>query len=123
MKIVLADESDILRSRLRELISEVPKASIVGEASTTDETIELIQQYHPHLLFINFHLSDGSGLATLRQIKSSASSPLVIMLTEDASSEYQDSCRSAGADYVFDQAIDISEIRRLIEQLAQLGFP
>ena len=119
MKIVIAEHSDIIRHRLGDLIHEIPHVEIVGEATQTSETIMLVDRHHPHLVFLNIHLPGGSPLETLRVIKNATPAPTVIVLTDNLSSEYQHSCRSAGADYVFDQAIDIAKIQNLLKTLSQ----
>ncbi len=121
MKIIIAEHSDIIRSRLGDLIHEIPHVDVVGEATQTSEMITLVDQHHPHLVFLNLHLPGGSPLETLRVIKSATPAPTVIVLTDNLSPEYQHSCRSAGADYVFDQALDIAKIQNLLKTLSQSG--
>ncbi len=117
MNILLADGSEFVRSRLRDLLSEIPDAHVVGEATTTQDAIALTQQLQPNLIFLNFQIPGGTGLETIRTIKDLPSPPLIIILTDNFTPEYQASCRSAGADYVFDKAIDIPKIQPLLRQL------
>ncbi len=117
MNILLADDSDFVRSRLRDLLTEIPDAHVMGEATTTQDAIILAQQLQPNLIFLNFQMPDGTGLETLRTIKNLPSPPLIIILTDNFTPEYQTSCLSAGADYVFDKAIDISKIQPLLLKL------
>ena len=117
MNIVLADNSELVRSRLRDLLIEIPGAHVVGEATTRQDAIAFTRQLQPDLIFLNFQIPGGSGLETLRIIKNSPSPPLIVILTDNTSPEYLDSCRSAGANYILDKAIDIEKIQTLVRNL------
>ena len=117
MNILLAEDSDFVRSRLRDLLGEIPGTWVVGEAISTQEAITLAQQLQPHLIFLSFQIPAGSGLETLRTIKGLPSPPVIIILTDHITPEYHASCQTAGADYVFDKAIDIPKIQPLLLRL------
>ena len=117
MDIVIADDSNIVRARLRDLIHEIPHAKVIGNAKNVEDTLDLVDRLGPDLVFLNFQILGESGLKALRTIKHSASSLVLVILTDNASAEYQTSCSSAGADYVFDIALDITKIQTLIREL------
>ncbi len=47
MRLFIADDSEIVRSRLIGMLSEFKEIDIVGEATTAQEAIESIREQYP----------------------------------------------------------------------------
>jgi two-component system LytT family response regulator len=68
---VLIVEDDYMNAALLQSMIEELKAplKILGRCSTVDDAIQKIQQTEPHLVFMDIHLADGSGLDVLDQTR------------------------------------------------------
>ncbi|HEY8187171.1 MAG TPA: response regulator transcription factor [Pyrinomonadaceae bacterium] len=117
MKVFIADDSHLFRSQLIEMISEVQGVEIVGQAGNVQEALEAITAQLPDVVTLDVNILGGSGIDVLMKIKKEDLAPVVIMLTNQSSLPYRKKCRQAGADFFIDKAIEISEVRQIIEEL------
>jgi chemotaxis response regulator CheB len=58
IKVLLADDSDVMRSVIAKLINEEPSTELVGEAKGFAETIQLANELKPDVLVMDLHMSD-----------------------------------------------------------------
>lgn len=76
IKAILIDDDHHLRTGLKALLERyTDDIAIIGEAESVKTGIEAVQKYKPQVIFLDIHLSDGTGfdmlekLATLGRIK------------------------------------------------------
>lgn len=62
LRVLLVDDEAPARGRLRQLLSERPGVSIVGEAEDGVEAIERIQELAPDVVFLDIQMPGCSGL-------------------------------------------------------------
>jgi DNA-binding NarL/FixJ family response regulator len=111
MKVLIADDSAIVRERLVGLLSELPEVEIVGEARTTEEAAQSIQQLRPDVVILDIQMpGGGSGIDVLRAVKERQSAPRVIMLTNHSLPQYRDKYLAAGADFFFDKSTEFEKV-------------
>jgi DNA-binding NarL/FixJ family response regulator len=58
IKVLLADDSDVMRRAIAKLLNEEPSTSLVGEAKGFAETIQLANELRPDVLVMDLHMSD-----------------------------------------------------------------
>lgn len=80
-RIVLIDDSRMVRLGLREQLSGNPDFRIVGEAMSAAEGIELVEQLEPDVVLLDVSLPDVSGMEACRQIVARTPSMRVLMLS------------------------------------------
>ena len=119
MKLFVADDSSLVRERIVRLISGVQNTEVVGEAADGVETLRLIKDSKPDLVILDLKMPKASGLEILPLIKSLSSRPLVMILTNYATSSHRAACAKLGADYFFDKSKDIEKAIEVIEVLAE----
>ena len=56
IKVLLADDSDIMREAVRKLLAEEPRIQIVGEVSTFDAVLQSVQDFKPDVLVLDLHM-------------------------------------------------------------------
>jgi len=117
VKVVIVDDSALLRQRLAAMISRLSGVEIAGEARSV--ALELIRRWHPQAVVLDIRLKDGNGFDVLRQAKRGPGAPVVIMLTSFPSTKARQTCQAFGGDFFFDKA---TEFERTIEVLTNLEF-
>src|SRR5215217_2797819 len=95
---VIADDERLLREQLAARLGEVwPELEIVGEAKNGTEAVELVQQHHPDLVFLDIRMPGMNGIEAARAI---AQLPL------DEGEEGEDAKPWRGCEIVFITAYD-----------------
>jgi DNA-binding NarL/FixJ family response regulator len=117
MKIVIADDSDLMRERIRRKLSEVSKAELVGEAETGVNALELIKQHKPGLVILDIRMPDMDGIRVLKKIREMDLEVKTCILTNYPYSQYRKRCFDAGVDYFLSKTDDFDELSTIINSL------
>jgi DNA-binding NarL/FixJ family response regulator len=88
IRIVLADDHDILRQGLKLLLGLQEDMQVVGEARTGREALELTQNLKPDVVVMDISMADMDGLEACKQIRQQEPATQVLMLTMHESEEY-----------------------------------
>jgi DNA-binding NarL/FixJ family response regulator len=88
IRVLLADDHDILRQGLKLLLGLQPDMQVVGEARTGREAIALAQELAPDVVVMDITMPDIDGLAASRYIHSQQPTTQILMLTMHESEEY-----------------------------------
>ena len=80
VRILLADDHEIVRRGLRMLLETRPEWEICGEAADGRKAVQLTRELSPHLVIMDLGMPELNGLEASRQIAQLTNS-LVLMLT------------------------------------------
>ena len=58
IKVLLADDTDLMRHAIRKLITEEPRIELVGEASNFGQAMQFIADFKPEVLVLDLHLAE-----------------------------------------------------------------
>lgn len=97
VRVLLADDHEILRQGLKMLLSLQPEIAVVGEARTGRETVARTLELHPDVVVLDISMPDMDGLEACRQIRAHLPAPGVLMLTMHESEDYFFQALRAGA--------------------------
>ena len=117
MRLFIADDSELLRSHLVNMISELKEIEIVGQVRNARDAVESIRRLNPDVVILDIHMPDGNGISVLEKIREDKNLAKVIIFTNFPYVQYRKRCMEAGADYFFYKA---TEFERLMEVLKQL---
>ncbi|HET7396276.1 MAG TPA: LytTR family DNA-binding domain-containing protein [Gammaproteobacteria bacterium] len=81
MNIVIVDDEAPARTRLRELLREIPGCSVVGEAANGREALDLWEHTQPDAMLLDIRMPVMDGLETARHLAAMDSPPAVIFTT------------------------------------------
>lgn len=116
-RILLIEDSDVLRRRLVDLLSEPGRLNVVSQAATQDEACSRLHEGPFDVLVVDIELAEGNGVAVIRQARQlfePESQPLIVVLTNYASDFVRDHCFAAGADYFLDKMRDIARLKPIV---------
>src|SRR5947209_5078677 len=88
IRVLLADDHDILRQGLKLLLGLQAEIEVVGEARTGREAIELTRLLKPDVVVMDISMADMDGLEACQHIRSQQAATQVLMLTMHESEEY-----------------------------------
>jgi len=117
MKLIIVDDSDLIRDRIKESLKDIREVEIVGEADNGIEAIKIIQENNPDFVLLDIRMPELNGIEVLKKLKDSKSKMIICIFSNYPYSQYKQKCIEAGADYFFDKNQDFQEIKNLIIQL------
>lgn len=117
MKILIVDDSKILRIRLTRVISEIKGMEIVGEAETQSQALRLIVKLKPDVVMLDIRLKTGSGIKVLENITKRSIKTEVIVCTNYANHQYRRRCQELGAKYFLEKATEFEKIPRVLRKI------
>lgn len=125
MKIVIADDSQIIVERLADLVSDVPGVELVGRAADVPDAVRCIEKMKPDMVILDLQMLGGSGLDILRAIRPGRPELFVMICTNYTYPQYREECLAAGANYFLDKSTEFEKIpvilRGLIRSVAKAG--
>lgn len=121
MRLFIADDSKVMRDKIRELASGIKGIELVGEAVDVRTSIQGITDLSPDAVVLDIRMPGGSGLEVLRAIKKTLKRPVLIVLTNYPFPEYREVAVKLGADHFFDKATEFYEVQEVLEKMVWAG--
>jgi DNA-binding NarL/FixJ family response regulator len=123
LRVIIVEDSAIIRARLAESLSEMPNVEIVGQVETEADALALLKQARWDAAVLDLQLKQGTGLGVLKSLAHGArpANTKIIVFTNYAFPQYRDRSLSLGADYFFDKAREFHRVREVLNQLAGNG--
>src|SRR5258708_22057007 len=119
MKVLIVDDSAIIRIRLADLLTEIDGVEIVAQAENAIKALDLMQAMKPDVAIVDLRMPKRSGMELLEDVKKTRQPPKIIMLTNFPTPENREKCFSRGADFFFDKSSEIEEVMNVLKDLAQ----
>jgi DNA-binding NarL/FixJ family response regulator len=121
IRVLLADDHDILRQGLKLLLSLQQEIQIVGEARTGREAVDMVRDLQPDVVVMDITMPDMDGLEACRLIRSQYPLMQVLILTMHESEEYfLQALRMGAAGYLVKKAAP-SDLHMAIHAVAHGG--
>jgi two-component system response regulator EvgA len=114
MKIVIADDSSLLRDRIKSLLNGLNNNSMVYEASNGAEALQIIREKEPDLVILDIRMPEMNGIKVLKRIRELKLKVKVCILTNYAYPLYKLRCFEAGADFFLRKTEDFEEIEIIV---------
>jgi DNA-binding NarL/FixJ family response regulator len=141
-RVLIADDDDLMRAGLVELLSSDPSIEIVGEAATGREAVERSRRLDPQVVLMDVRMPDLDGIAATRELARIVPATKVVILTTFEQDDYVFGALRAGASGFLvkrtrpealiaavhtvaagDSLLSPSVTRRVIERVAQQPTP
>jgi DNA-binding NarL/FixJ family response regulator len=97
VRILIADDHELIRRGLVATLADVPGWSVVGEAENGRRAVDLARSTHPDVVILDMTMPELNGLEATRQILSDRSSTRVLILTAHESEQLVREVLDAGA--------------------------
>jgi len=97
IRVLLADDHDILRDGLRALLGLAGDVRVVGEARTGREAVEAVERLRPDVVLMDISMPELNGVEACRRIRQQFPETRVLFLTMHEAEEYFFQAIRAGA--------------------------
>ena len=141
-RVLIADDDDLMRAGLAELLTADPAIEIVGQASTGREATEAARRLTPDVVLMDVRMPDLDGITATRELSRTVPSARVLIVTTFEQDDYIFSALRAGASGFLlkrtrpeeliaavhtiaagDSLLSPSVTRRVIDRMAQQPAP
>jgi RNA polymerase sigma factor (sigma-70 family) len=141
-RVLIADDDDLMRAGLVELLSADPTIQIVGEAADGREAVERSRRLDPDVVLMDVRMPDLDGIAATHELTRTAARSRVLILTTFEQDDYIFGALRAGASGFLlkrtrpeeliaavhtiadgDSLLSPSVTRRVIDRMAQQPTP
>lgn len=118
MRVLIVDDSDAFRARVKRHLDPEPGIDVVGEARDGVEALAAIGTLRPELVLLDLHMPNGDGFSVLREAKERFVAMKIVVLTLDASPAVRERCAMLRAEAVIAKADAAAEILPTLRVLA-----
>ncbi len=116
IKIVLAEDHNVVRQALRAMLGSHPDFDLIGETGDGLEVAPLVEHLRPDVLLLDLMLPGLSGLEITRQVSQRAPQTRVVILSMHANEAYVVEALGAGAiGYVLKKSTSAELVRAIRE--------
>jgi CheY-like chemotaxis protein len=122
VKVLIADDSEDVRRRLRAMLAETMRIQAVEEARDGVEALRAVRRASPDVVILDLRMPRLGGIEVLRRLKRRRRPPRVVVLT-NYGSEYRAACRELGAEVVLDKAKEFERVPEFLQRVAGGGRP
>jgi DNA-binding NarL/FixJ family response regulator len=117
MRVVIADDSTVVRQRLIRLLDDVSGVEVVGQADDVPLAKNLVEMLKPDVAILDIRMPTGSGADLVPNLKRMDPDLKIIMLTNYAYPENRKKCIDSGADFFFDKSTEFQKVVTVLKSL------
>jgi DNA-binding NarL/FixJ family response regulator len=110
LKIILADDHEIVRAGIRRLLSISRVIKILDEASNGQDLVDIVEYHRPDVVISDIMMPKLNGIEALKKIREKGLDCHVIMLTAYEDSFHLENALEAGADGYLSKDINAKEL-------------
>lgn len=141
-RVVIADDDDLMRAGLVELLTVDPAIQVVGQAATGRQAVAVTRRLRPDVVLMDVRMPDLDGIAATRELVGGAPDTRVLILTTFEQDDHVFGALRAGASGFLvkrtrpeeliaavhtiadgDSLLSPSVTRRVIDRMAQQPVP
>lgn len=120
LRIVLVDDSPIIRDCLNATLTRVDSCVVVGMAADGIEGVRIIRELRPNVVVLDIAMPHRNGIDVLREIRREDSDMVIIMFTADPSLVLEEICLREGANHYLCKS-EVLELIAICKELVRTG--
>jgi DNA-binding NarL/FixJ family response regulator len=121
IRVLLADDHEVVREGLRAILSVDPEIAIIGEAADGESAVGTARALHPNIVVMDVTMRGMNGFQATQTLKECCPETDVVILTRHRHEAFVRECLRIGASgYVLKQSRS-TELRHALHAVAQGG--
>ena len=118
MKIVVVEDSAVIRKHVIALLESVSGVSVVGEAASEQAALKLIPTVQADVVILDINLTPGNGFNVLKALRASGNTAEIFVFTNQTLEQYRQMSKTLGANGFYDKTRDIETMLNRIEAMS-----
>jgi CheY-like chemotaxis protein len=119
IKILIVEDNATFRQSLKESLRVVCPDIDIQEVEEGSKCLEMVDFFHPELIFMDIRLPGENGLALTKKVKAKYPEMGVIIMTSYDNPEYRDASLKFGASRFYSKdSLNLEEIRALLTSIS-----
>ena len=119
MKVLIADDSEMMLEALQEMLSPFSQVEIVAACKNGTDALEAIRSLKPDLAIVDLKMPGLTGIEVLTGIRKENQFTIFIILTLYPTLYYRQLAIKAGVDYFFSKEDDFDNIAGIVEEMVR----
>lgn len=118
MRVLLVEDSKLLRDALKEMLKGCAHVNIDDYATNKQEAISLLDAKEYDFMIADIELAEGNGFDVVKHTLKPDypfKRPLTLMLTNHANGYYKSLAKQLGVQYFYDKSMDFETAIQTIE--------
>lgn len=119
LKVVLIEDSLILRDALSAVLSDLEGVEVVGGAEDERSALEVLQLERPDIAIVDLKLRAGSGIGVLRALFRNPERfgrPRAVVFSNHGQPLVRERCFALGVERFFDKTSEMNELLAYVRQ-------
>jgi NarL family two-component system response regulator LiaR len=118
IRVVVADDHDLLREGVSACLSAASQISVVGEASNGEGAIELVAEHAPDVVVIDMVMPGIGGLEAIRRLRAAHPDLGILALTSFSERARIQDALDAGANGYLVKSVDTESLAQAVRSVA-----
>jgi len=114
MKLLVASDSDVIRSRIIKMIYKQSNLKIADFGKDITDVLDKISQDVFDVLILDINVPNGCATHFFPYIKHKNPESVLIFLSDFVNPVYRQKCIDAGADYILEKSTEFDRITEII---------
>lgn len=119
IKILLADDHNVLRQGMAQVLSAQPDMQVVAQAENGRMAVHLANEHKPDVILMDINMPEMDGVEAARQITATLPKTGIIILTMYRRDEYVFEAIKAGASGYLLKEVELDELLEAIRAVAR----
>lgn len=104
VRVLLVDDHTLFRSGLRSLLAGVPTVSVVGEAATSEEAVEMAVELRPDIVLMDVRMPLSGGIKATEEITRRTDLRVLILSFSEQNEDLLNCIRAGARGYILKNA-------------------
>ncbi|SDU69985.1 response regulator transcription factor [Jiangella alkaliphila] len=114
IRVLLADDENLIRSALRALLSLEDGIEVVAEAATADEALAMARSFSPDVAVLDLQLPDRDGIALAAELHASVPGCRTMIVTSHGRPGYLKRALAAGVGGFLPKTVSASVLAQVV---------